>query len=153
VDLPMSARGHVEGRRVSTPDAKILDTELAAEDRATRAKMARALRPPFGRSDPIPQRWKKECRRKAARGPESMMREIFVARIRPKTLAMIGQANAILNEYARQGFVLTLRQLFYQFVSRFLSPRMISFAPDEGTQKVESGDSGLRIPVRLRFPA
>jgi hypothetical protein len=33
VDLPVSARGHVEGRRASTPDAKILDTELAAEER------------------------------------------------------------------------------------------------------------------------
>ena len=50
-----------------------------------------------------------------------MSKEIFVTReFRPKTLAMIDQADAILNEYARQGFVLTLRQLFYQFVSRLL---------------------------------
>ena len=38
----MSARGHVEGRRLGTPDAKILDTELAAEDRVARAKMAKS---------------------------------------------------------------------------------------------------------------
>jgi hypothetical protein len=31
---------------------------------------------------------------------------------------MIGQANEILSEYAAQGFTLTLRQLYYQFVAR-----------------------------------
>ena len=35
-----------------------------------------------------------------------------------KTMAMIDQANEILEEYAAQGFVLTLRQLYYQFVAR-----------------------------------
>lgn len=40
----------------------------------------------------------------------------------PKTesLAMIQHANAIIAEYAAQGFDLTLRQLYYQFVSRDL---------------------------------
>lgn len=33
-------------------------------------------------------------------------------------LVMIDRANAIIAEYARQGFDLTLRQLYYQFVSR-----------------------------------
>ena len=37
---------------------------------------------------------------------------------RAKTMAMIDQANEILEEYAAQGFVLTLRQLYYQFVAR-----------------------------------
>lgn len=37
---------------------------------------------------------------------------------RAKTMAMIDQANEILEEYAAQGFVLTLRQLYYQFVTR-----------------------------------
>jgi hypothetical protein len=37
-----------------------------------------------------------------------------------KTLAMIDQANAILEEYTDQGFTLTLRQLFYQFVARMI---------------------------------
>ena len=37
---------------------------------------------------------------------------------RAKTMAMIDQANKILEEYAALGFVLTLRQLYYQFVAR-----------------------------------
>ena len=37
---------------------------------------------------------------------------------RPATLAMIQKANEIIAEYQRQGFDLTLRQLYYQFVSR-----------------------------------
>jgi hypothetical protein len=39
---------------------------------------------------------------------------------RPKTLALIEQANTIIGEYQARGFVLTLRQLFYQFVARGL---------------------------------
>jgi len=39
-----------------------------------------------------------------------------------KTLEMIVTANRILEEYERQGFQLTLRQLFYQFVARGLIP-------------------------------
>ena len=35
---------------------------------------------------------------------------------------IIDSANEILNEYDEQGFVLTLRQLYYQFVSRDLLP-------------------------------
>jgi len=38
------------------------------------------------------------------------------------TLAVIDQANAIITEYAAQGYDLTLRQLYYQFVSRDLIP-------------------------------
>ena len=40
----------------------------------------------------------------------------------PATLRMIEQANAIIATYAAQGFDLTLRQLYYQFVSRDLIP-------------------------------
>jgi hypothetical protein len=36
------------------------------------------------------------------------------------TLATIERANSIIEEYAAQGFVLTLRQLYYQFVARGL---------------------------------
>jgi len=36
----------------------------------------------------------------------------------PGTLEVMNQAEAIMAEYHRQGFVLTLRQLYYQFVSR-----------------------------------
>jgi hypothetical protein len=39
---------------------------------------------------------------------------------KPPTLAVIKQANAIINEYEALGFTLTLRQLFYAFVSRNL---------------------------------
>ena len=41
---------------------------------------------------------------------------------RAATLEQIEQANRIIAEYQRQGFTLTLRQLFYQFVSRELLP-------------------------------
>ena len=41
---------------------------------------------------------------------------------RPGTLSMIQKANEIIAEYAAQGFDLTLRQLYYQFVSRDLIP-------------------------------
>lgn len=38
----------------------------------------------------------------------------------PARLAVVDQANDIIDEYARQGFDLTLRQLYYQFVARAL---------------------------------
>lgn len=41
-------------------------------------------------------------------------------RFSPATLRMIEQANAVIATYAAQGFDLTLRQLYYQFVSRDL---------------------------------
>ncbi len=49
------------------------------------------------------------------------MKEAFISRrFQKATLVVIEQANAILGEYQRLGFVLTLRQLFYQFVARAL---------------------------------
>lgn len=39
-------------------------------------------------------------------------------RFQGKTLIRIEQANVILDEYAAQGFTMTLRQLYYQFVAR-----------------------------------
>jgi hypothetical protein len=51
------------------------------------------------------------------------MREAFtVHRFLPRTLEVIDQINAILEEYQAQGFSLTLRQLFYQFVARGIMP-------------------------------
>lgn len=41
---------------------------------------------------------------------------------RPATLTMIDKANEIIVDYQAQGFDLTLRQLYYQFVSRDLIP-------------------------------
>jgi len=41
---------------------------------------------------------------------------------KPATLAVIEQANQIIADYQAQGFTLTLRQLYYQFVARDLLP-------------------------------
>lgn len=51
------------------------------------------------------------------------MREAFqTTSFRKKTLAVIEQADEIITDYQRRGFTLTLRQLYYQFVSRDLLP-------------------------------
>ena len=50
-----------------------------------------------------------------------MAREAFIPNVfKAPKLEIIGQANAILEEYAEQGLSMTLRQLYYQFVSRDL---------------------------------
>ena len=50
-----------------------------------------------------------------------MPRETYIAkRFASATLAVIDQANDIIDEYRTKGFVLTLRQLYYQFVARVL---------------------------------
>lgn len=46
-------------------------------------------------------------------------------RITPKRAAQIQRANAILEEYAGQGYRLTLRQLYYQLVARDLVPNEV----------------------------
>jgi hypothetical protein len=46
------------------------------------------------------------------------------------TLNVVEQANTIIGEYRAQGFLLTLRQLFYQFVARgSLENLFAQFAP------------------------
>ncbi len=45
---------------------------------------------------------------------------------RTDTLAMIRKANEIIEEYQAQGFDLTLRQLYYQLVSRDIIPNKVS---------------------------
>lgn len=51
------------------------------------------------------------------------MREFFQEfNFHGKSLMMIEQANAIISEYQAEGLTLTLRQLYYQFVSRDLLP-------------------------------
>lgn len=48
-----------------------------------------------------------------------MTRELYVPKaFRENSRAIIERANAIIDEYQAQGFVLTLRQLYYQFVAR-----------------------------------
>lgn len=52
-----------------------------------------------------------------------MSKQAFVdINFRGSSLAVIEQANAIIDEYQGRGFTLTLRQLYYQFVSRDLIP-------------------------------
>lgn len=61
------------------------------------------------------------------------MREAFKEiRFNPAALGMIAQCNAIIGEYQRQDLRLTLRQLYYQFVSRDCFP--------EDRRWVQTGD-------------
>lgn len=51
------------------------------------------------------------------------MKEIFIdKKFKPDSLAMIDTINDILSDYEAQGFRLSLRQLYYQLVSRALIP-------------------------------
>lgn len=51
------------------------------------------------------------------------MKELFTSKnFRDKSLALIYIANDIIEEYREQGYTLTLRQLYYQFVSRDYIP-------------------------------
>jgi len=43
-------------------------------------------------------------------------------KLQKKTLKLIDQANEIIEEYDEQGFILTVRQVYYQFVARNLIP-------------------------------
>ena len=48
-----------------------------------------------------------------------MSAEVFIPqRMHAATLDVVEQANVIIAEYLAQGFALSLRQLFYQMVSR-----------------------------------
>jgi hypothetical protein len=49
-----------------------------------------------------------------------MLEQFKPTNFHPKTREVIDQANVIIAEYQDQGFTLTLRQLYYQFVSRDL---------------------------------
>lgn len=49
-----------------------------------------------------------------------MFQQFINKNFRAATLVMIDQANDIIREYAAQGYSLTLRQLYYQFVARDL---------------------------------
>jgi hypothetical protein len=51
----------------------------------------------------------------------TMAKEAFTTiNFQARTLTVIEQANEIISEYAAQGFTMSLRQLYYQFVSRDL---------------------------------
>jgi hypothetical protein len=59
------------------------------------------------------------------------------------TRTVIGQANTIIDEYLAQDFKLTLRQLFYQFVSRRLLENLFTEYKRLGTIIRNARDGGL----------
>ncbi len=62
---------------------------------------------------------------------------------RPATMALIKQANAIIAEYSAQGFDLTLRQLYYQFVSRDIIPNTLQSYKNLGSVINDARLAGL----------
>lgn len=83
------------------------------------------------------------------------MKEAFIERaFQSKALATIAQANTILAEYRRQGFKLTLRQLYYQFVARDLLPNTLRSYKNLGSVVSDGRMAGLidwdSIEDRLR---
>jgi hypothetical protein len=59
------------------------------------------------------------------------------------TLKVVEQANAIIREYLAQGFALTLRQLFYQFVARTLLENLFNEYKRLGRIVRDARDGGL----------
>lgn len=54
---------------------------------------------------------------------EKKMKKKYIDRkFNKKTLDIIGKANSIIEEYQAKGYILTLRQLYYQFVARDIIP-------------------------------
>ena len=74
---------------------------------------------------------------------------------RPATLDTIDSANTIIAQYAAQGFSLTLRQLYYQFVSRGLLPNTDRSYKQLGNVVSDARRAGLidwdAIEDRTRF--
>lgn len=94
------------------------------------------------------------------------MKQTFIRkRFRAETLRIIYQADEIVQEYQSQGFALTLRQLYYQFVARALLENtersykrlgtIISDARLAGLldwDAIEDRTRGLETNLRLRDP-
>lgn len=76
-------------------------------------------------------------------GDETVKIEYISKRFAQSSLDMIDRANAIIDEYEQQGFVLTLRQLFYQLVSRDLLPNKQSEYKRLGSIMVDARNAGL----------
>jgi len=56
------------------------------------------------------------------------VKEAYITKnLAPVTLGRIEQANQIIEEYQAQGFTLTVRQIYYQFVARDLIPNELRF--------------------------
>jgi hypothetical protein len=72
-----------------------------------------------------------------------MAREAFVAiKFQARTLDVIEQANRIIAEYEAQGFTMTLRQLYYQFVSRDLLVNQLKSYKRLGSIPSNARDAG-----------
>lgn len=65
------------------------------------------------------------------------------ARLRPVTLKRIAQANEIVDEYMEQGYKLTLRQLYYQFVARDMIPNTMDSYRRLGKAVVQGRMAGI----------
>ena len=73
-----------------------------------------------------------------------MSTELFIPyRPQAKTLALVEQANGIIQGYLNQGFKLTLRQLFYQFVSRLVLENTMLQYKQLGRILRDARDGGL----------
>lgn len=75
------------------------------------------------------------------------MPRIKYSEYKPKAdaAAVVGQADAILLEYAQQGFNLTLRQLYYQFIARDLFPA--AWVNDKGTKNHDGNYNKLKTII------
>lgn len=65
---------------------------------------------------------------------------------KPQTLDIIDRANEIIADYARQGFALTLRQLYYQFIARGV---LVGGEPLPNTEKSYDKLGGVINDARL----
>ena len=73
-----------------------------------------------------------------------MSREVFTPyKPQAATLRVVDQANIIIEEYQAQGFALSLRQLFYQFVSRASWKYVRSISSALGGIVRDARDGGL----------
>jgi hypothetical protein len=81
---------------------------------------------------------------------------VYGQKFHSKTLALISKANEIIEDYQAQGYRLTLRQLYYQFVSRNLIPNSERSYKNLGNTISEARLCGLvdwnAIEDRVRVP-
>jgi hypothetical protein len=81
---------------------------------------------------------------------------VYGQKFHSKTLALISKANEIIEDYQAQGYRLTLRQLYYQFVSRNLMPNSERSYKNLGNTISEARLCGLvdwnAIEDRVRVP-
>src|SRR5262249_32792050 len=78
--------------------------------------------------------------------------EVFIPfKPRAATLTVIKQANTIIDEYLAQDFKLTLKQLFYQFVSRHLLENIFTNYKRLGVIVRNARDGGLITRVAAKI--